>query len=72
VCTVDLVFVVDTSYLFGQSNWNYMLNFTASIVQLLSVAPTATQVGFVKYGFSGTDVFFLNRYTIHRKLSTPY
>jgi hypothetical protein len=77
VCTVDLVFVVDTSYLFSPSSWNYMLNFTASIVQLMSVAPTATQVGFVKYGFTGTDVFILNRYTttsqvVNAILSIPF
>ena len=63
MCTVDLVFVVDSSYLMGATNWNYLLNFTASIAQRLVISPTASQVGFVSYGFFGADRFFLNTYT---------
>ena len=63
VCAVDLVFVVDSSYLFGSTNWRYLLNFTASIAQRLVISPTATQVGFVSYGYFGTDQFYLNTYT---------
>ena len=63
MCTVDLVFVVDSSYLFGPTNWQYLLNFTASIAQRLVIGPTASQVGFVSYGFFGADRFFLNTYT---------
>ena len=62
-CVVDLVFVVDSSYLFGITNWRFLLNFTASIAQRLVIGPTGSQVGFVSYGFFGTDRFFLNTYT---------
>ena len=61
-CAVDLVFVVDSSYLFGLNNWRYLLNFTASISQRLVIGPTAAQIGFVSYGFSGIDRFYLNTY----------
>lgn len=76
-CVVDLVFVVDSSYLFSLSQWNLMLNFTASIASLLSIAPTGSQVGFVTYGFSATERFYLNRYTntsqvVNAILSLPF
>ena len=61
-CAVDLVFVVDSSYLFGLNNWRYLLNFTASIAQRLVIGPTAAQIGFVSYGFFGIDRFYLNTY----------
>ena len=77
MCTVDLVFVVDSSYLFGITNWRYLLNFTASIAQRLVIGPTASQVGFVSYGFAGTDRFYLNTYTntsqvVNAILGLPY
>ena len=62
-CVVDLVFVVDSSYLLGLTNWRYLLNFTASIAQRLIIGPTTAQVGFVSYGFFGIDRFFLSTYT---------
>ena len=77
MCTVDLVFVVDSSYLMGSTNWQYLLNFTASIAQRLVIGPTASQVGFVSYGFFGTDRFYLNTYTntsqvVNAILRLPY
>jgi hypothetical protein len=62
-CAADVVFVVDSSYTFGSANWPYMINFTASIAQLLTIGPTASQVGLVTFGSSGTQVFNLNTYT---------
>ena len=56
------MFVVDSSFLFGLTNWRYLLNFTASIAQRFVISPTAAQVGFL-YGSSGTDQFYLNTYT---------
>ena len=61
-CTVDLIFVVDSSYLLSSTGWQYFLNFTASIAQRLAISPTASQVGFVSYDFFGTDRFYLNTY----------
>lgn len=40
-----------------------MMNFTASIVQRLTIGPSASQVALVKYGFSATTIFNLNTYS---------
>jgi hypothetical protein len=56
------VFLLDSSYLIGQSNWNQMLNFTASIAQRLTIGSTANQVGLVKFGSSASRIFDLNTY----------
>ena len=77
VCSVDLVFVVDSSCFFGADNYQYLLNFTASIVQRLTIGSTASRVGFVSYGFYGTDIFYLNTYSntsqvVNAILTLPY
>lgn len=77
VCTLDLVFVIDSSYLVGQTNWNYILNFTASLASRFVVGTTATQIGFVTYGFSGINQFYLNTHgntssVVNAILRLPY
>ena len=76
-CSVDLVFVVDSSCFFGVDNYQYLLNFTASIVQRLTIGSTASRVGFVSYGIYGTDIFYLNTYSstsqvVNAILTLPY
>jgi hypothetical protein len=71
------VFLVDSCYMIGSSNWNLMMNFTASIAQRLAIGSAANQVGFVKYGSTPSTIFDLNEYTstsqvVNAILSNPF
>ena len=44
------------------TNWQFLLNFTASITQCLLVGRTASQVGCFSNGFYGTDRFYFKTY----------
>ena len=61
---IDLVFVIDSSYILGNSNyWQQVINFIVNIISDLSVGPNYTQVGFVVIGWPATSVIYLNSYS---------
>ena len=67
---VDLVFVLDSSGSIRDSNpadgsydnWSLLLQFVVNVINRLSVGPTATQVGVVKFANIGENEFYLNTY----------
>ena len=64
-CAVDIVFVVDHSGSINavdDGNWDLMLNFVATVAGTFTIGDTAARIGFVKFGNSATNVFFLERY----------
>jgi hypothetical protein len=56
VCTADVVFVIDNSGSIGDSdppggnNWQLILNFIKSVVQMLDIGPEAIRVAAVDFG----------------------
>ena len=76
-CNIDLVFVVDSSYLLGTAYWQDALNFMVDIVNSLTVGPYNAQIGLVILGNDATVVFHLNTYTTKSSIisaiqSVPY
>ena len=69
-CNQDIVFVVDSSgSIINEApesdklqDWNLVLDFISSIVDLLSIGTTGSQVGMVRYGNLGSNYFFMNDY----------
>lgn len=62
MCVLDLVFVVDSSFLLDATKWAYVVNFTSSIAQYMTVGPTTVNIGYVTYGTNPTARFFLSTY----------
>ena len=62
-CNIDLVFVVDSSYLLGSSYWSNAINFIVNIVNAMTVGSSNAQIGLITLGFNPTVVFRLNTYT---------
>ena len=61
---VDLVFMIDSSYLLGNTNyWQQVINFIVNIINGLSIGPSDTQVGIVVIGWPATSVIYLNTYS---------
>lgn len=62
-CNIDLVFVVDSSYLLGSSYWSNAINFMVNIVNAMTIGTSNAQIGLVTLGFNPTIVFRLNTYS---------
>lgn len=63
-CNLDLVFVVDSSYLLTSATyWQPLLTFLTDIVNALTIGPTNTQIGFVVIGWPASSKFYLNTYS---------
>ena len=63
VCTLDLVFVVDSSFNLDATSWSYLVNFTISLAQYHLIGPTTTNIGYLTYGFNPNPRFYLNTYS---------
>ncbi len=60
---VDLVFMIDSSYLLGGSNyWQQVIDLMINIIDGLTIGPSNTQVGLVVIGWPATSKFYLNSY----------
>ena len=62
-CQIDLVFALSTSLKDNTQIWSNMVNFTASLVNRMRIGPNYVKVGFVTYGTSGINHFYLNSTT---------
>ncbi len=61
---IDLMFMIDSSYLLGNTNyWRQVINFMVNIINSLSIGPSDTQVGIVVIGWPATSVIYLNTYS---------
>ena len=59
----DIVFVVDSSYLMGGSNyWQQVINFMVTFVSGLKIGKEHAQVGVVIIGWPATSAFYPNTY----------
>ena len=66
---IDLVFVIDSSYLLSNTNyWQQVINFMINIISGLSIGPSNTQVGLVVIGSPATSVIYLNTYSVKTEL----
>ena len=62
-CNIDLVFVIDSSYLIGWTNvyyWHQLLDFIVSMLDGMTILSTATQIGLIVIGWPSKNAFYLN------------
>ena len=76
-CVIDLVIILDSSYLESQQTWTNTLNFTASLVSYMNIGPNAVQVGLITMASDGINRFYLYNSTsqatlIRNILAVPY
>lgn len=60
---IDLVFILDMTYLASAQTWANVRGLATSIVSQMTIGPNNVQVGVITYGFSATSRFYLNTYT---------
>lgn len=58
----DIVFLIDGSNSIGQTNFYFVRDFLASIIQNLNVGSDGIQVGLVQYSTHAETEFYLNSY----------
>ena len=62
-CFLDLVFVLDSIYTEGVTNWNYIKTFVKNTVAPMTINSNNVQVGIVTFGDPAKNVIYFNQST---------